>query len=131
MATNLAITLSPIAMNIDTLAVVACVALTAAVLIFVFMIQPDPSDSAPHRSQLDQLMERRDIIYDNLRDLKFEYRTGKFAEEDYEQMKQTLEAEAALVLAEIESVTGSPGMLPRPDAAVRGRAVPAGPRAGN
>jgi hypothetical protein len=75
-------------------------------------------------------MERRDIIYDNLRDLKFEYRTGKFAEEDYEQMKQTLEAEAALVLAEIESVTGSPGMLPRPDAAVRGRAVPAGPRAG-
>src|SRR5438067_9276365 len=105
MAINLAIMLSPIAINIDTLAVVACVALTAAVLIFVFMIQPDPSDSAPHRSQLDQLMERRDIIYDNLRDLKFEYRTGKFAEEDYEQMKQTLEAEAALVLAEIEEHT--------------------------
>jgi hypothetical protein len=131
MAMNLAITLSPIAMNIDTLAVVACVALTAAVLIFVFMIQPDPSDSAPHRSQLDQLMERRDIIYDNLRDLKFEYRTGKFAEEDYEQMKQTLEAEAALTLAEIERVTESPGTLPRSDAAVRARAVPAGPRAGN
>jgi hypothetical protein len=131
MAINLAITLSPIAINIDTLAVVACVALTAAVLIFVFMIQPDPSDSAPHRSQLDQLMERRDIIYDNLRDLKFEYRTGKFAEEDYEQMKQTLEAEAALTLAEIERVTESPGTLPRSDAAVRGRAVPTGPRAGN
>jgi hypothetical protein len=111
--------------------VVACVALTAATLIFVFMIQPDPADSAPHRSHLDQLMERRDIIYDNLRDLKFEYRTGKFAEEDYEQMKQTLEAEAALVLAEIERVTESPGMLPRSDAAVRGRAIPAGPRAGN
>jgi hypothetical protein len=120
----------PVAIDIDTLAVVACVALTAAVLIFVFMIQPDRGDSAPHRSQLDQLMERRDIIYDNLRDLKFEYRTGKFAEEDYEQMKQTLEAEAALVLAEIERVTESPGTLPRSDAAVRGRAVPAGPRTG-
>ena len=82
---------------------IACVALTAAVLIFVFMIEPDPGDSAPHRSHLDQLMERRDIIYDNLRDLKFEYRTGKFAEQDYEQMKQTLETEAALVLAEIEN----------------------------
>ena len=126
-----AMLISPMALNIDTLAVIACVALTAAVLIFVFMIQPDPADSAPHRSRLDQLMERRDIIYDNLRDLKFEYRTGKFAEQDYEQMKQTLEAEAALVLAEIERVTESPGMLPRSDAPVRGRAVPAGPRAGN
>jgi hypothetical protein len=125
------VAISPWVMNIDTLAVIACVALTAAVLIFVFMIQPDRGDSAPHRSQLDQLMERRDIIYDNLRDLKFEYRTGKFAEEDYEQMKQTLEAEAAVVLAEIERVTGSPGTLPRSDAAARGRAVPAGPRAGN
>jgi len=123
--------ISPVAIDIDTLAVVACVALTAAVLISVFMIQPDRGDSAPRRSQLDQLMERRDIIYDNLRDLKFEYRTGKFAEEDYEQMKQTLESEAALVLAEIERVTESPGTLPRSDAPVRGRAVPAGPRAGN
>ena len=123
--------ISLVAIDIDTLAVIACVALTAAVLIFVFMIQPDLADSAPHRSNLDQLMERRDIIYDNLRDLKFEYRTGKFAEEDYEQMKQSLEAEAALVLAEIERVTESPGTLPRSDAAVRGRAVPTGPRAGN
>jgi hypothetical protein len=95
------------------------------------MIQPDLADSAPHRSHLDQLMERRDIIYDNLRDLRFEYRTGKFAEEDYEQMKQTLEAEAALVLEEIERVTGNPSALPRSDAAARARAVPASPRAGN
>lgn len=130
MAMNL-LTIRFVTADIDTLAVVACVALTAAVLIFVFLIQPDRGDAAPHRSRLDQLMERRDIIYDNLRDLKFEYRTGKFAEEDYEQMKQTLEAEAALVLAEIERVTESPGLLPRSDAAVQGRAVPAGPRAGN
>ena len=126
-----AMLISLVAIDIDTLAVVACVALTAAVLIVVFMIRPDLADSAPHRSHLDQLMERRDIIYDNLRDLKFEYRTGKFAEEDYEQMKQSLEAEAALVLAEIERVTESPGTLPRSDATVRGPAVPTGPRAGN
>jgi hypothetical protein len=131
MAMNLAMAFLVMAIDIDTLAVTACVALTAAVLIFVFMIEPDAGDSAPHRSQLDQLMERRDIIYDNLRDLKFEYRTGKFAEEDYEQMKQTLETEAALVLAQMEHVTGNPSALPRSDAAVRGRAVPAAPKAGN
>src|SRR5580700_3358913 len=131
MAMNFAMIVSPVAIDIDTLAVVACVALTAAVLIFVFMIQPDRGDSAPHRSLLDQLMERRDIIYDNLRDPKFEYRTGKFAEEDYEQMRQTLETEAALVLAEMEQVTGNPSALPRSDAAVRARAVSAAPKAGN
>jgi hypothetical protein len=101
----------------DALALLACVALTAAVFIFVFLIEPDASDSAPHRSRLDQLMERRDTIYDNLRDLKFEHRTGKFAEQDYEQMRDTLETEAALVLAQIEEVTGNEASLPRRAAA--------------
>jgi len=90
----------------------ACVALAAATLVFVFYFEPDAADSAPHRSRLDQLLERRDTIYDNLRDLKFEYRAGKYSEADYEEMKKGLENEAALVLAEIEMVTGgvvSPG----------------------
>ena len=99
--------------NVDTLAIIACIALTAAVLIFIFFIEADPADSAPHRSRLDQLLEKRDTIYDNLRDLKFEYRSGKFAESDFEQMKQALETEAALVLAEIDTVTGNEGALPR------------------
>jgi hypothetical protein len=109
--------------NIDALVLTACVALTAATMIFIFFIQPDASDSAPHRSHLDQLLERRDTIYENLRDLKFEYRTGKFAEQDYEQMRQTLESEAALVLAEIETVTGNEARLPRRDPNVRGPAL--------
>jgi hypothetical protein len=99
--------------SVDTLAIIACIALTAAVLIFVFLIEPDAGDSAPHRSRLDQLLEKRDTIYDNLRDLKFEYRSGKFAEADFEAMKETLETEAALVLAEIETVTGNQGAIPR------------------
>lgn len=103
----------------DALALVACVALTAAVFIFVFVIEPDASDSAPHRSHLDQLLERRDTIYENLRDLKFEYRSGKFAEQDYEQMRNTLETEAALVLAQIEEVTGNEAAVPRRPAPAR------------
>lgn len=99
--------------DVDTLAIVASIALTAAVLIFIFMIEADAGDSAPHRSHLDQLLEKRDTIYDNLRDLKFEYRSGKFAETDFEAMKQTLETEAAVVLAEIESTTGNQGAIPR------------------
>ncbi len=101
----------------DAVMLSACVALTLAAVIFVFWIDPDPGDSAPHRSQLDQLLERRDSIYDNLRDLKFENRAGKYAEQDYVQMRDSLEVEAAQVLLEIERVTGNQAPIPRRDPA--------------
>ncbi|PYU03379.1 MAG: hypothetical protein DMG34_13340 [Acidobacteria bacterium] len=41
----------------------ACFALAAATMLFIFYIQPDASDLAPHRSKLDQLMERRATVY--------------------------------------------------------------------
>ena len=91
----------------------ACVALAAATMLFIFYIRPDASDLAPHRSKLDQLLERRDTIYDNLRDLKFEYRSGKYSEGDFEAMKNGLENEAALVLAEIDQVTETQVLRPR------------------
>ena len=98
----------------DWAALGACFFLAAAVFLFVFYINPDASDLAPHRTKLDQLLERRDTIYDNLRDLRFEYRAGKYSEGDYERMKTSLENEAALVLTEIEQVTESQIRRPRP-----------------
>jgi hypothetical protein len=91
----------------DTAVLGACLALAVATLLFIFYIQPDASDLAPHRSRLDQLMERRDTIYDNLRDLRFEFRSGKYSEGDYNSMKLGIENEAAVVLTEIERVTES------------------------
>jgi hypothetical protein len=91
----------------------ACFALAAATLLFIFYIQPDASDLAPHRTKLDQLLERRDTIYDNLRDLRFEHRSGKYSEGDFEAMKTSLEREAALLLAEIDQVTESQVRRPR------------------
>ncbi len=91
----------------------ACLALAVAVLLFIFYIQPDASDLAPHRTKLDQLLERRDTIYDNLRDLRFEYRSGKYSEGDFEAMKTALENEAALLLAEIDQVTDAQVRRPR------------------
>jgi len=95
-----------LAVNLQDLSAIgACFGLAVAVFLFVFYIHPDASDLAPHRTKLDQLMERRDFIYDNLRDLKFEYRAGKYSEGDYETMKNTLENEAAVILTEIEQAT--------------------------
>src|SRR6266566_2430861 len=91
----------------------ACLALAVATLLFIFYIQPDASDLAPHRTKLDQLLERRDTIYDNLRDLRFEYRSGKYSDDDFEAMKTGLENEAALVLVEIDQVTDAQVRRPR------------------
>ena len=97
----------------DAAVLSACAALAVATLLFIFYIHPDASDLAPHRSKLDQLMERRDTIYDNLRDLRFEYRAGKYSENDFEAMKNALEMEAAMVLAEIDQVTEAGVRRPR------------------
>jgi hypothetical protein len=86
---------------------VACVLLATAALVFIFGVHLDASDQAPHRTKLDQLLERRDAIYDNLRDLRFEYRAGKYSEKDYDEIKQSLEIEAARVLADMDLLTGS------------------------
>jgi hypothetical protein len=55
-----------------------------------------------------------------LRDLKFENRAGKYAEQDYEQMRDSLETEAAKVLLEIENVTGNEAPIARRDPTVAG-----------
>jgi hypothetical protein len=106
--------------NVDI--AVACVLLALATMVFVFGVRPEASDDAPHRTTLDQLMERRDAIYENLRDLRFEHRAGKFSEVDYDEIKQSLEIEAARVLAEMDVLTGgSPTPATRQAASEKGR----------
>jgi hypothetical protein len=100
----------------------ACVLLAAGTLLFVFNVRLDASDYVPHRTKLDQLLERRDAIYDNLRDLRFEFRAAKYSEKDFEEIKQSLEIEAARVLAEMDTLTGSvPTPATRQAAAERAR----------
>ncbi|HXA76002.1 MAG TPA: hypothetical protein VNV41_02615 [Candidatus Acidoferrales bacterium] len=101
---------------------VACVLLALATVIFVFGVRPEASDDTPHRTKLDQLMERRDAIYENLRDLRFEHRAGKFSELDYDEIKQSLEIEAARVLADMDTLTGgAPTPATRQAASEKGR----------
>ena len=54
------------------------------------------------KTRVDYLEERKAVVYENLRDLNFEYRAGKYPEEDYAEQRDALEAEAAGILAEIE-----------------------------
>lgn len=88
-------------MNAETL--LPCLTLLLLCGAWIFWPQKR-SVLAPQRekTRLDYLQERRAVIYDNLRDLNFEYRAGKFPEEDYARQRDALEHEAAEVLSEMD-----------------------------
>ncbi len=79
--------------------------LLAGCLAYIFW--PQPQVAAPiEKTRLDYLRERKDVIYDNLRDLNFEFRAGKYPEDDYARQRDSLETEAATVVTEMESLGG-------------------------
>jgi hypothetical protein len=83
------------------------------ILIFVYMFWPEHNPFVQaDKTRVDYLLERKDAIYENLRDLNFEFQAGKYPEADYEQQRVGLEDEAALVIAEIEALTAR-GVLRR------------------
>ncbi len=76
------------------------VAVSAAALFYVFYV-PESVIAGPEKTRAAYLRERKEVVYDNLRDLNFEYKAGKVPEIDYQSMKNSLEEEAAAILAEI------------------------------
>ena len=70
---------------------------------FVFWPERNPFVQAD-KTRVDSLRERKDAIFDNLRDLNFEYLAGKYPEEDFTEQRTVLENEAAGVMAEMETL---------------------------
>src|SRR5712671_4716391 len=81
--------------------------LTIGVLVFILSVRtkdlPEPEPVSPFQ----HLDERKAAIYENLRDLQFEFRVGKLSDQDYQQTKQDLQKELAGVLAEIDRLKQS------------------------
>ncbi|MDQ3814973.1 MAG: zinc ribbon domain-containing protein [Armatimonadota bacterium] len=63
---------------------------------------PASSDAALPESH-DLLLERRDALLRELKDLEFDYKTGKIDDEDYAQMRTATAEAASAVLQRIES----------------------------
>lgn len=70
---------------------------------FAYVFWPERHvEEQTEKTRLDFLEERKIQLYENLRDLNFEFRAGKYPEEDYAAQRATLENEAAEILAEID-----------------------------
>jgi len=83
-----------------TVALMACMFIATAALVYVFYL-PGTLYLGPRKTRLSFLRARREMVYENLRDLNFEFKAGKFPDADYQSMKTSLEEEAAAVLSEI------------------------------
>ena len=84
-----------------TYGLIAGILLALASGLYVFW--PENSfASQRQKTRLDYLLERKEQLYENLRDLNFEYRAGKYPEEDYNAQRAVLETEAAQLLSEID-----------------------------
>jgi len=79
-----------------------CGALLALALVFYTFWPENVFASQREKTRLDYLLERKEQLYENLRDLSFEYRAGKYPEEDFVAQRAQLENETALLMAEIE-----------------------------
>jgi len=82
---------------------VTCV-IAIAVIAFVLGVRPKDLPAPEAESPFRHLDERKAAIYDNLRDLQFEYRVGKLSDADYQATKRDLQKELAAVLAEVDRV---------------------------
>ena len=100
---------------------VAAVAIVLAALYFTLGIREKDLPEAIPVSPVQHLEDRKQAIYENLRDLQFEYRLGKLSDDDYKQNKLALQRELAVVLAEMDETSKRLGL-------VMGRAQAAAPK---
>lgn len=82
---------------------VACALLTIGVAIYVFWLHDD-AEAGEVKTRFAYLKERKDVVYENLRDLNFEHKAGKLPDRDYASLRDSMEQEAATILAEMEKL---------------------------
>lgn len=75
-----------------------------AAIVYILGVRSTDLPQTEPVSPFQHLDERKAAIYDNLRDLQFEYRVGKLSEADYQATKQDLQRELAAVMAEVDRI---------------------------
>ncbi len=58
-------------------------------------------------TELESLLQKKEAIYENMKDLEFEYKIGKLSQEDYQKLRDEYQSEAASVLEQIDAIENS------------------------
>jgi hypothetical protein len=87
--------------------ILACTLLTVLAGVFVLtplFVEPKGNFEVEllAETDLDRLLNRKAIIYTNLKDLDFEYKMGRLGESDYRRLENGYKGEAAAVLEKLD-----------------------------
>ena len=88
---------------------VVCLMLGVACVVYVFCL-PGRLFIGSATTRSGYLREGKEAVYENLRDLNFEYAAGKVPDADYASLKLSLQDEAATLLGEIARLEDSSAM---------------------
>ena len=85
----------------------AGVILTALAAIYVIMpLFKEPKGNLAvellAETELDRLLNRKAVIYSNLKDLEFEFKMGRLADADFRRLESGFKAEAAEILQKLD-----------------------------
>ena len=88
--------------------VVALVGLAIAVIVAAYITQPliikTRVKTAAPESPRDKLLAERDALYTTIRDLDFDFQTGKLVEADYRVMREKYTARGVEILKELDAL---------------------------
>ena len=92
-----------------TALIAVCALLTAGTLFFIFrplMVGGTSlfGDLEGSRTSLKRLLRKKETVYENIKDLDFEYKMGKLSDEDYQGLRSDYEQQAFTLMREIEQI---------------------------
>jgi rRNA maturation endonuclease Nob1 len=82
-------------------------AVLAAICTPLFRKERTLESAIIEETQWDLLQRKKEVILGNIQDLEFEYKCGKLSEEDYQKIRAEMNAEAAQVFQEVETLESS------------------------
>ncbi len=80
----------------------------------LYIFAPTSVEGGEDKTRLVFLYERKEQVYENLRDLSFEHKAGKLSDGDYTGLRDAMELDAAAILAEIDRLERA-GVQPPPE----------------
>src|SRR5512134_1683445 len=55
-------------------------------------------------TELDRLLNRKAIVYSNLKELEFEYKIGRLSDADFQRLETGYKAEAGVILKQLDQL---------------------------
>ena len=84
----------------------SCILMFIVCLLFVLFVRKNDIPEVDQTSPMTYAEERKAAIYENLRDLQFEFRVGKLSEADYLLTKANLQKELATAVSSVVAASG-------------------------